>query len=70
MMLSEWLALNNVSQEDFGSRVGCTQGRISQICRNGTESLLMALKINKETGGAVSIEELVWMPWDATEDAV
>lgn len=59
MKLGEWLSTHKLTQDEFGLRVGVTQGRVSQIVTRGTTDLPMALKIQRETDGAVSVEELL-----------
>lgn len=61
MKLAEWLEKNAVTQADFGTRIGVTQGRVSQICIFGTDSAAITDKIVKETGGAVRRQDLEWM---------
>jgi predicted XRE-type DNA-binding protein len=55
--LAKWLKDNKISQRTFGEMVGLTQGRVSQICLNGTNSLRMAKKISEATDGALTIED-------------
>ncbi len=59
MTLSEWLTKADLRQEDFGKRVGLSQGRISQIVKEGTTSLRTALAIERETDGEVTLRELL-----------
>lgn len=72
MKLAEWLDKNGVTQADFGARIGVTQGRVSQICINGTDSVSITDKIVKETGGAVRRQDLQFRPQcePATQRAV
>lgn len=53
MHLSDWLNRNGVTQQAFGERIGLTQGRISQICLHGTDSIRVAKAIERATDGAV-----------------
>ena len=53
MTLSDWLKANNTRQADFASRIGVTQGHVSQLCRGGMPSLEVAAAIERETGGAI-----------------
>lgn len=59
MTLREWLNHNETTQADFGQRIGVTQGRVSQIAENGTHDLGIALRIQRQTGGAVTVSELL-----------
>ena len=58
MSLLEWIAKHGLTQREVAARVGVTQGRISQICNGGTDSLKLAERIVALTGGEVSIAEL------------
>jgi len=62
MTLTEYLAREKISQEAFGKRLGLSQGRISQLSRQGTESLPVAMAICEATDGCVSVEEM----WSGT----
>ncbi len=55
--LSKWLKDNKISQRTFGEMIGLTQGRVSQICLHGTDSLRTARKISEATEGALTIED-------------
>lgn len=55
--LAKWLKDNKISQRAFGEMVGLTQGRVSQICLHGTDSLRMARKISEATNGAITVED-------------
>ena len=55
--LAKWLKDNKISQRAFGERIGLTQGRVSQICLHGTDSLRMAKKIAEATQGEVAVED-------------
>lgn len=57
MRLSEYLSKTGETQEAFGKRIGVTQGRVSQILANGTHSIAIALKIERETDGDVTVAE-------------
>lgn len=59
--LSEWLEQQEpkITQEELGRRVSLTQGRISQIVRNGTSDLRTALEIERATGGEVTVRDLL-----------
>lgn len=61
MKLSEWLKDGEgrrSTQAAFAEKVGLSQGRISQIARNGTNDLKTARKIEKATDGQVTVAEL------------
>lgn len=57
MRLNQWLQKYSVTQRAFAEKIGVTQGRISQICAIGTDSLSMAAKIEEATGGEVPAQE-------------
>ncbi len=59
MRLSEWLKNQGKTQEWLARALGVTQGRVSQIARGGTDSLPLALKIEKLSKGAVTTVELL-----------
>lgn len=59
MKLDEFLRREEITQEAFGKKLGLTQGRVSQIIRNGTNSLRVATKIEKLSGGRVSTREVM-----------
>ncbi len=57
MRITEWLQKTGMTQRAFAELIGVTQGRVSQICASGTDSLSTAAKIEKATGGEVSASE-------------
>lgn len=57
MKLADWLQINGITQRAFAEQIGVTQGRISQICAAGTDSLSTASKIEEATQGAVTATE-------------
>lgn len=61
MKLEHWLQTRKprMTQDAFGMKVGLTQGRISQIVKNGTTDLATALRIQDATGGDVSLRDLL-----------
>ncbi len=61
MKLSQWLRTRTprMTQRTFGAIVGLTQGRISQITKNGTTDLATALRIQEATGGEVTLRDLL-----------
>lgn len=62
MKLADWLAgqkPKKMTQDAFGLKVGLTQGRISQIARNGTTDLETAIRIQDATGGDVTLRDLL-----------
>ena len=59
MQFAKWLDDNDIGQAAFGARIGLSQGRISQIAKEGTDSLSTALLIEQETAGEVSIRDLM-----------
>ena len=61
MRLSDWLNKpgNTLTQDALGAKVGVTQGRISQIARNGTRDFLMIRKLSAATNYEVSPDELL-----------
>ena len=59
MKLSDWLAKEGMTQQAFADELGVTQGRISQICARGTDSLRMATKISEITNGEVPPDDVM-----------
>ena len=61
MKLSDWLKKpgNKMTQDALGMKLGVTQGRVSQIARNGTRDFLMIRKIVAATEYEVSADELL-----------
>lgn len=59
MKLNEWLRDVGWTQERLAQEVNLTQGRISQIARDGTTDGVTARRISNITGGKVSIDELL-----------
>lgn len=59
MQLSEWLKSSKTSQAVLAQRLGLTQGRVSQIVADGTDSLSTAIMIEEVTGGEVTVRELI-----------
>jgi predicted XRE-type DNA-binding protein len=57
--LGEWLRDKGVTQAQLGERVGLTQGRISQIVREGTNDAKTALAIVAATDGLVPLEAVL-----------
>lgn len=57
MRLTDWLKKYGVPQRAFAARIGMSQGRVSQICAVGTDSLSTAAKIEAATDGEVTVEE-------------
>ena len=57
MRISEWLEKQGMTQAAFAARIGVSQGRISQICASGTDSLSTAARIAQATGGEVTADE-------------
>lgn len=57
MRISQWLEKQGMTQAAFAFRIGVSQGRISQICASGTDSLSMAARIEQATGGEVTTDE-------------
>ena len=57
MRIGEWLQKHSVTQRAFAEKIGMTQGRISQICASGTDSLSTARKIETATDGEVTTGE-------------
>ena len=55
MTLAEYLQWKGLTQEAFGQKIGLTQGRISQIMREGTDSIDTSRKIYRATDGAVNL---------------
>lgn len=58
--LASYLRDHGITQAAFAERIGVNQATVSKICagRSGV-SLRMALKIEAETGGAVSASALL-----------
>ncbi len=59
MRLSEWLEHSGTTQDAFGIKIGVTQGRVSQIVRNGTRDFLMIQRIHRATNKKVLPEDLL-----------
>lgn len=61
MKLADWLKAQRpkMTQDTFGMKVGLTQGRISQIIKNGTSDLGTAIRIQDATGGDVTLRDLL-----------
>jgi len=59
MRLSEWLKENGKTQDWLANEVGVTQGRISQLSREGAKSLDVIAKIKQATGGAVTADDFL-----------
>lgn len=55
MTLGAYLETHGLTQEAFGRRIGVTQGRVSQIIRDGTDSIETARRIFEETDGQVNL---------------
>ena len=54
--LSEYLAANGITQQDFARRLGVAQSHISRLCRAApTLSPELALRIDAETSGRVPV---------------
>ena len=58
MKLGEWLREKGIPQRQLGELLGLTQGRISQIIRDGTDSISLARRIESTTQGAVTLNDL------------
>lgn len=61
MKLEDWLSTRTpkMTQATFGVKVGLSQGRISQIVKNGTSDLSTAIRIQDATGGDVTLRDLL-----------
>lgn len=60
MKLSAYLDEQGITRRDFASRVGCSNGRITQLCEDGGwPSRELADKIAVETGGAVTADDFL-----------
>lgn len=59
MKLPDWLAKEEMTQQAFADLLGVTQGRVSQICARGTDSLRMAQKISEVTNGEVPPDDVM-----------
>lgn len=59
MRLSDWLAKENMTQQAFAELIGVTQGRVSQVCSRGTDSLRLATKISDITNGEVPPDDVM-----------
>lgn len=58
MQLLEFLYENDISQTDFAQRIGISQSSISKyLTGNVTPSVIVALKIQDETGGEVTCRD-------------
>lgn len=64
MQLLEFLIENDISQKDFAERINVSQSSISRyLTGEVTPTVLVAVKIKDETGGAVTCED--WAELDA-----
>lgn len=59
MKLSDWLAKRGMTQKALGELLGVTQGRVSQVCARGTDSLRLATKISEITDGEVPPDDVM-----------
>ena len=57
MRITQWLQKEKMTQAAFAERIGVSQGRVSQICASGTDSLRTAARIVRATNGEVSAAE-------------
>lgn len=63
MTLHAYLAENAIRQEDFAARVGVKQATISRLVRRDVlPGLVLAVRIERETDGAVPVE--IWVGGD------
>lgn len=59
MKLADWLETRKMTQDAFGSKVGLTQGRISQIVAKGTRDIGTAMRIQRATDYEVTLADLL-----------
>lgn len=58
--LRTFLSENDETQAEFAERIGVSQGTVSKLCKGLiSPSLPLALKIQRVTGGKVTVES--WM---------
>lgn len=58
MTLSDYLKKNNITQEDFATRMDVEQQTVSDWCAGSPPKRLNAFKIVKITKGAVTLQDL------------
>ena len=59
MTLAKWLEQRKMTQTAFAKKVGLTQGRISQIIKNGTNDLATAMRIQQAAEYEVTLRDLL-----------
>lgn len=57
MRLTDYLATHEITQQAFAERVGCTQGRISQLIAGALPSFELARTIAAVSDGEVSMQD-------------
>ena len=58
--MTEWLAREGLTQEDFAKRIGHDQSYVSRLCRRVTWPRPdVIVKIRAATGGAVTADDLM-----------
>ncbi len=57
MNLADYLVKHGITQSVFAERIGCTQGRVSQLMSGGLPSMSLAARIHDVTGGQVSFRD-------------
>lgn len=57
--LKSYLDSSGQTQAAFAAKIGVTQAYVAKLCRHGAPSIRVALEIEKETGGAVSVQSWV-----------
>lgn len=67
--LREHLEGNGIRQADFAARIGVTQGMVSRLVSGALlPSLELAVKIERDTGGAVPASSWIAQPAPAPAD--
>ena len=68
--LRTYLDINSIRQADFAARIGVSQGTISRLASgHGVPSLLLAIGIERETGGEVPASSWVDLALSDGKDA-
>lgn len=60
MNLKTWMMSTNTTQAELAKNLNCTQGRVSQVAKKGTDSLSFALAVFDVTGGEVGLNDLMY----------
>lgn len=68
MKLAAYLETHSINRRDFASRLGISNGRVTQLCEDGGwPSRGLAERITVETGGSVTADDFLQL--DESEGA-